>query len=71
MKPGLVLCLCRRWHAIAVRATERYRHRFRCGLSVVLNAGVTEFRYKGATLNIGDLAGGKHYLFIKLKKLWR
>lgn len=63
---SIVLCPCRRWHSVSLRATERYRQRFRCGLTVVLNSGFNDYRYKGKKVAIVALGTSPGILFILL-----
>lgn len=65
---SIVLCPCGKWHSTALRATERYRQRFRCGLTAVLNHNVNVYRYKGRERKIVALGSGPGLLFILLEQ---
>ena len=64
---SIILCPCGRWHNAAAIVTERYRQRFRCGLSVTCEAGMVKYRYKRRDVEVVELAGGQMHLFVRLE----
>lgn len=63
---SVLICPCGRWHKAALRATEKYVQRFRCGLRATLKDGENVYRYKGREALIVELAAGQTYLYMRL-----
>ena len=66
MNSSIILCPCGAWHPCEIRVTERYSHRFTCGLYVILDRGEAQYEYEGRPVEVIDLASGTNHLFVRL-----
>lgn len=65
--PAIVKCPCGRLHRHVLFVTERYTHRFRCGLVVEVNKEFTEYRRHRKPIQVERMSAHPNNLEIRLE----